>query len=86
MESHISATRAARSFSDLLNRVAYRGESFVVERGGQPVCRLVPAGPRKCTVTELVEFLRTAPKPDGGYWEDLEDIIGSQPPLPKAPR
>jgi len=86
MESHISATRAARNFSDLLNRVVYRGEAFVVERGGEPVCRIVPAGPRKCTVADLVEFLRTAPKPDPGYWDDLEEIIRSQPPLPKAPR
>lgn len=29
----ISATRAARSFSELLDRVCYRGESFVIERG-----------------------------------------------------
>ena len=82
MESHISATRAARNFSDLLNRVVYRGEAFLIERGGQPVCRIVPAGPRRCTVADLVEFLRTAPKPDPGYWDDLEEIIRSQPPLP----
>src|SRR5687767_13963314 len=34
----ISATRAARSFSELLDRVCYRGESFVIERGGELVC------------------------------------------------
>jgi len=85
MESHISATRAARNFSALLNRVMYRGEAFVVERGGQPVCRIVPAGPRQCTVADLVEFLRSAPKPDPGFWDDLEEIVRSQPPVPKAP-
>jgi antitoxin (DNA-binding transcriptional repressor) of toxin-antitoxin stability system len=42
MESQISATRAAREFSDLLNRVTYRGEAFVVRRGGRPVCRVPP--------------------------------------------
>jgi prevent-host-death family protein len=86
MESHLSATRAARNFSDLLNRVVYRGDVFVVERGGVPVCRIVPAGPRSCTVADLVELLRSAPKPDPGYWEDLEEIIRSQPPVPKTPR
>ena len=86
MESRLSATRAARHFSDLLNRVFYRGEAFLIERGGQPVCRILPAGPRTCTVAELVELLRAAPQPDPGYWTDLEDIIRSQPPLPRAPR
>jgi hypothetical protein len=42
LESHISATEAARTFSDILNRVRYRGEAFVVERGGEPVCRISP--------------------------------------------
>jgi prevent-host-death family protein len=86
MESQISATRAAREFSDLLNRVTYRGEAFVVRRGGRPVCRIVPAGPSKCTLADLVEFLRSTPKPDPGYWDDLEEVIRTQPPAPKAPR
>ena len=30
----VSATHAARSFSELLDRVCYRGESFVIERAG----------------------------------------------------
>jgi antitoxin (DNA-binding transcriptional repressor) of toxin-antitoxin stability system len=43
MESHLTATEAARNFSDLVDRVLYRGEVFVVERGGRSVCRIVPA-------------------------------------------
>ncbi len=31
----ISATEAARNFSDLTNRVSYRGETYTVERGGR---------------------------------------------------
>jgi prevent-host-death family protein len=38
----ISATEAARNFSGLINRVHYRGETFVVERGGEPVGKIVP--------------------------------------------
>ncbi len=38
----ISATQAARQFSDLLNRVAYQGQSFEVERGNKVVARLEP--------------------------------------------
>ena len=85
METRISATEAARSFSDLINRVFYRSEEFVIERGGQPVCRIVPAGTTKFTVRDMVEFLKTAPKPDPEYWDVLEDINHNQAPMPKSP-
>jgi antitoxin (DNA-binding transcriptional repressor) of toxin-antitoxin stability system len=85
MESHISATEAARSFSDLVNRVLYRGDVFVIERGGQPVCRIVPARPAKFTLRDLVQLLKTTPKPDPEYWDVLEDINRNQPPLPESP-
>lgn len=42
----VTATTAARQFSDLLNRVAYRHESLEISRGGRAVARLVPAEPR----------------------------------------
>ena len=84
MESHISATQAARTFSDLLNRVLYRGEEFVIERGGEPVGRLAPVRPRKFTVADMVQLLRTAPKPDTGYGKDLERIRKAQ--KPEVPR
>ena len=85
MESHLSATEAARNFSDLVNRVLYRGEVFVVERGGQPVCRIVPARPAKFTLREFAQLLKTIPKPDPAYWDDLEGIQRKQPPLPDSP-
>lgn len=85
MESHISATEAARSLSDLLNRVRYRGESFVVERGGEAVCRIVPAGPHRCTVADLVRALKLAPVPDADYLDAVEALTKEQPKLPKGP-
>ena len=39
----ISATEAARSFSEVLNQVQYRDTSFSIERGRRIVARLVPA-------------------------------------------
>lgn len=39
----ISATEAARSFSEVLNQVQYRDRSFSIERGSKVVARLVPA-------------------------------------------
>lgn len=41
----ITATNAARGFSDLLNRVAYRQETLVISRGGRAVAKLGPAEP-----------------------------------------
>ena len=65
MKSRISATQAARSFSDLMNRVRYRGEGFIVERGGKPICEILPATPLKFSGAELANLLRSLPKPDG---------------------
>ena len=85
MESHISATQAARRFSDLINRVLYRGEEFIIERGGEPVCRLAPVRPRRFTLADMVKLLRSVPKPDSGYWDDLEKIQREQKPrVPKS--
>jgi len=39
----ISATDAARQFSDVLNQVRYQGTEFDIVRGREVVARLVPA-------------------------------------------
>jgi prevent-host-death family protein len=58
----LSATEAARRFSDLLDAVENRGETFVVVRRGQPVARIgPPAGGAGRSVKEL---LRRAPRND----------------------
>ncbi len=85
MESHLSATQAARSFSDLLNRIRYRGEAFVVERGGEPVCRMLPAQPARLTLRELAELLRSAPAPDASYAADVRRAARRQGRLPRSP-
>jgi antitoxin (DNA-binding transcriptional repressor) of toxin-antitoxin stability system len=85
VDSRISATDAARSLSDLLNRVRYRGESFVVERSGEAVCRIVPARPASCTVGALVRALKSAPVPDSRYPDTIAELTKKQPKLPKSP-
>jgi len=83
MESHISATQLARRISDILNRVIYRGEAFIVERGGQPVCRIQPAGATYCSLDDFIAVLQSAPKPDKRFWDDLEAIGKNQPRVPE---
>jgi antitoxin (DNA-binding transcriptional repressor) of toxin-antitoxin stability system len=85
MESSISATEAARTFSELLNRVRYRGDSFVVERGGEPICRMVPTTSATRTVRDLLRLLKQVPKPDKQYAEDVRGIIQHQPETPGGP-
>jgi prevent-host-death family protein len=38
----VSATDAARNFSDILDAVEHRGEQYTVVRRGRPVARLQP--------------------------------------------
>jgi len=79
MTLRISATKAARSFSELMNRVRYAGESFTIERGGKPICEILPARPSKFSGAELVNLLRTLPKPDEDYLASVEDLVMNQP-------
>ena len=81
----ISATEAARRFSDLLNRVRYRGESFIIERGGEPVGELRPASPRRITGRDLAFLLRSLPPVDDGFADAVEEGVRNQPSLPESP-
>jgi antitoxin (DNA-binding transcriptional repressor) of toxin-antitoxin stability system len=41
-ETLISVTNAARNFSNCISLVRYQGASFVLEKNGVPVARIVP--------------------------------------------
>jgi prevent-host-death family protein len=73
MTTKITATELARNLSDILNRVRYRGERFLVERNGETVAVLEPAGSTKVfTVADFIEWWHRAPKPDPEFWDDVE--------------
>ncbi len=84
MKSRISATEAVRSFSELMNRVRYRGESFIVERGGKPICEILPARPPKFSGAEFATLLRSLPKPDKEYLAVVEELIAKQPTVAES--
>jgi antitoxin (DNA-binding transcriptional repressor) of toxin-antitoxin stability system len=86
MSTRLSATEAARTFSDLLNRIRYRGEEFVVERGGEPICRMTPAGPAAAfRFRDLADLLRDIPRADAGYAAAVRRGAHLQGRLPRAP-
>lgn len=79
--TRITATEAARNFSDILNRVRYRREAFVVERGGETVAEILPTQTpkRSATLADLITFLRDTRAPDDQFADDLRQIIREQP-------
>jgi antitoxin (DNA-binding transcriptional repressor) of toxin-antitoxin stability system len=86
MTTHVSATEAVRTFSDLLNRIRYRGEEFIVERAGEPVCRMTPTAPtRTLSLRDLAILLREIPKPDAAYASDVRRAAQRQGHLPRSP-
>lgn len=84
MKSEISASDAARHFSEILNRVRYRNESFVVKRGGEPICEIVPVPSATFTGRDLVELLRSLPHPDKEYLDTVERYVRKQPKAEKS--
>ena len=85
MDIKVTATEAARTFADLLNRVRYRGESFVVERAGEPVCRISPATARRCTLADLVRVVESLRPAGPGFADAVEKARKRQPKLPRNP-
>ena len=43
MKNTLTATELVRNIGDILSRIRYRRESFVIERNGRPVTRILPA-------------------------------------------
>ena len=56
MESTVTVTEAARNFSDLINRVVYRGECALLTRNGKSVARIVPEPSPRITGRETAKI------------------------------
>ena len=75
MDTRISATELARRLGDVLGRVRYRGDAFLVERNGTAVARLVPVpGAGAASVREALAAWRAAGTPDPEFAELLERV------------
>ncbi|NUR78433.1 MAG: type II toxin-antitoxin system prevent-host-death family antitoxin [Thermoleophilia bacterium] len=67
----LSATDAARRFSELLDAVERRGETFLVVRRGHAVARIEPA--RAANGKHVKEILRASP-PDRRWASELGEL------------
>jgi prevent-host-death family protein len=87
MSERITATRVVREFSELLNEVRYKSQSYIVERNGKPIARLVPVsdlkeGKRLKELKNLLSSLPSCGDDLEAFAADLEKIAGHQPSLP----
>ena len=68
--ARMTATEAARSFSELLNRVA-AGEEIALTRSGAEVALISPPKSRLLSPDRYRELIATAPAPGEGFLDDV---------------
>jgi antitoxin (DNA-binding transcriptional repressor) of toxin-antitoxin stability system len=74
MEYRISATELARTIGDVLGRVRYRGDTFVVDRNGDPVARIAPLPGAGVSLADAMAAWRAVAPPDPTFADDLERV------------
>ena len=83
MKNRRSVTGVARKFADYINRVAYRGEGFVLMKGRKPVAELRPV-PGGRTVGDLIELLASLPPlsedESASFARDIDEVRSVTPP------
>ena len=84
MEKRISATRAVRDFSEVLNTIKFKGVHYIIERGGKPIASMKSIDKKMDSMTlgELKGLLKKLPRLDtelDAFASDLEEISRNQP-------
>ena len=87
MEKRISATRAVREFSEILNTIKFKGVNYIIERGGKPIASMKPIDEKidPLTLGELKLLLKKLPRLEeelDAFVSDLEEISRNQPLMP----
>lgn len=82
MEHTIRATDLARNLGDVLSKVRYRRDSFVVSLHGRPVARVVPIEDetKGATLGEALSTWCDGGASDPAFADDLEAIDSSDIP------
>lgn len=75
----MSATELSKNLSDVLNRIKYQGDQFIIERNGEPIAAIGPALPAAGrTMKEIAERIGHLRMPGDGFADDLEAIQAEQ--------
>jgi antitoxin (DNA-binding transcriptional repressor) of toxin-antitoxin stability system len=75
-EKVISVTEAARNFADCINRAHYQGMTFILQKNGVPVARIVPEDEKESTgrsIAAALASVRLTPEESSSWLRDLED-------------
>jgi antitoxin (DNA-binding transcriptional repressor) of toxin-antitoxin stability system len=82
----VSVTEASRNFADCVNRARYQGTTFILEKNGVAVARIVPTVQKPERGQEVAAALRKAVEhvhlgeEEATTWlHDLEQARGSLP-------
>lgn len=83
MSQTLTVTEVARHFAEYINRVAYRGESFVLIRGNKPIAELrpVPIGKRLADLPTLCASLPPLSPTEAAQFD--EDLAAAREALAK---
>ena len=82
MSKTITATHLARNLSDILNRVQYQNEEFVIQKNGKTIAKILsPNTERTTTAKEFADAMKGHKWPDPDFADDLEEIQQNQPPM-----
>jgi antitoxin (DNA-binding transcriptional repressor) of toxin-antitoxin stability system len=85
MDRRISASLLARRLADILGRVRYRGETFLVERHNVPIARIGPAeGAPRASLADAARAWMEASGSDRSFADDLARINAADRP-PRNP-
>ncbi len=84
MEKRISATRAVREFSEVLNTIKFKGAHYIIERGGKPIASMKSIDEKidAMTLGELKNLLKKLPRLEDeldAFASDIEEISRNQP-------
>lgn len=78
--TRLTATEAARSFSEVLNRVA-AGERIEITRAGRPVALFSPPPVAPLSGEAFDRLMQSLPRPDPDF---AEDVRRARRDLPRA--
>ena len=84
MEKRISATRAVREFSEVLNTIKFKGVHYIIERGGKPIASMRSFEEKidPMTLGELKNLLKKLPRLEDeldDFQSDIDEITRNQP-------
>ena len=87
MQKRISATRAVREFSEVLNTIKFKGVQYIIERGGKPIASMVSVDEKTdpMTLDNLMALIKKLPRLEeelDAFASDLEEISRYQPLMP----